>query len=369
MPALPSCTARTNRKPARPRAEERGQTPPARAAGIDSHKDTLTACVVDRTGHQIDIRTFVNTGPGHAQAAGWLAQHRAARVGIEGAGSYRRALAVALVNNGTQVVEVPPQMTARDRRRQRTRQKTDEVDALLIARIALREDRLPPPRPQGQAEQLRALVAYRRELVAARTADINRLHADLTVLRPGYQNKLNTSGLASNKALERMRRLLTGEGGVQTEIARDRIRRIKSLNRGVARLNAQIRQAVQAAGATLTSIHGIGNLLTAEILAEVGDVRRFQTKHQFAMANGTAPLQASSGRTVRHRLNRGGNRQLNRALHYAAITQIARPGTEGRRYYERRLNQGKNRQEAIRCLKRHISNRVYKHLQQTPVLT
>ncbi len=343
--------------------------PLPRTAGVDSHKDTLTACVIDQTGRQIAARTFPNTEAGHAQAAVWLAEHQTTRVGIEGAGSYGRRLAVALQNRGTSVVEVPPQMTAQGRKRQRTRQKTDHTDALVIARVALREDNLPPPRPQGPIENLRALVVYRRELVASKTAGINRLHADLTQLRPGYQHKLTTSGLASPKALERMKRLLAGSGGVQTQIAQDRIRRIKQHHRQITRLNTQISQAVRATGTTLTSIYGIGDVLAAEILAEVGDPQRFSTKARFAMANGTAPVQASSGRTIRHRLNRGGNRQLNRALHYIAITQIAGHGGEGRRYYKRRLEQGKTRQEAIRCLKRHISNRVYKHLQNTPNLT
>ena len=341
-----------------------------RTAGIDSHKDTLTACVIDQTGRQTAARTFPNTEAGHAQTAVWLTEHQTTRVGIEGAGSYGRRLAVALMNNGTNVVEVPPQMTAQGRKRQRTRQKTDHTDALVIARVALREDNLPPPRPQGPIEDLRALVVYRRELVASKTADINRLHADLTRLRPGYQHKLTQSGLASPKALERTRRLLAGSsGGVQTQIARDRILRIKQHHRQITRLNTQISQAVRATGTTLTSIYGIGDVLAAEILAEVGDPQRFSTKARFAPANGTAPVQASSGKTIRHRLNRGGNRQLNRALHYIAITQIAGRGGEGRRYYKRRLEQGKTRQEAIRCLKRHISNRVYKHLQNTPNLT
>ena len=112
----------------------------------------------------------------------------------------------------------------------------------------------------------------------------------------------------------------------------------------------------------LTNIYGVGPLVAAEIFAEAGNPARFANKDRFAMANGTAPIEAGSGRVVRHRLNRGGNRQLNRALHIAAIAQISRPGTEGRAYYERCLHRGKTKREAIRALKRRISDRVWTHL-------
>ena len=120
---------------------------------------------------------------------------------------------------------------------------------------------------------------------------------------------------------------------------------------------------VAASGTTLTEICGVGALGAADILTEVGDPARFATKARFAMANGTAPLQASSGRTVRHRLNRGGNRQLNRAIHIAALTQISRPDSEGRRLYQSHLDRGKTKREALRCLKRRISDRIWTHLQ------
>lgn len=127
-----------------------------------------------------------------------------------------------------------------------------------------------------------------------------------------------------------------------------------------------------ATGTQLLDIDGIGPIVAADILTEVGDPTRFATKAKFAMANGTAPLEASSGRRRHHRLNRGGNRQLNKAIHIAAITQIARPDTEGRRYFEKRLNDGKTKREAIRALKRQISDRVWTTLttpQTTSALT
>ena len=142
---------------------------------------------------------------------------------------------------------------------------------------------------------------------------------------------------------------------------------IRELNRQIDDLATQIAAMVRASGTTLTNIYGVGALVAAEILAGVGDPTRYTTKAKFAMANGTAPLEASSRRVVRHRLNRGGNRQLNKAIHTIAITQISRPGTEGRTYYERKLATGKTKREAIRSLKRRVSDRIWTHLHnQTP---
>ena len=335
-------------------------------AGIDSHKDTLAGCVIDQTGRVVEHRTFSNTPAGYRRTQAWLQAHDVGRVGIEGSGSYGRPLALFLIaeDREVEVVEVPTQMTAQARKTLRTRSKSDYIDALAIARVAAREDDLPAPRPQDALEDLRVLVFYRRELVESRTAEVNRLHADLTLLCPGYHNLLR-SGLLSYKALARAVRLITRDRTTRADIARQRIRRVRRLLRQVRELDTGITRLVAALGTSLTDIYGIGNLTAAEIIAEVGDPARYPTKARFAMANGTAPIEASSGRITRHRLNRGGNRQLNRALHNAAITQIARPGTEGRCYYERLLQRGKTKKEAIRILKRRISDRVWTHLQPT----
>lgn len=333
--------------------------------GIDSHKDTLAGCLITETGRLVEYRVFVNAPQGHAEVVSWAQSSGAGRVAIEGAGSYGRPVALTLLDAGVDTVEVPPQMTARARRGQRTQQKTDETDALLIARVGAREHDLPSPRPNGDIEDLRCLVRYRSELVKDRQQNINRLHTDLEQLRCGYHHKIVTS-LTSNKALTKVSRLISGDHSPRARVVRHRIRRIRDLDREIKDLNAVITTAVGASGTTLTQIHGVGVLTAAEILTEVGHPHRYTTKDKFAMANGTAPIQASSGRIQRHRLNRGGNRQLNRALHRVAITQISRPDTEGRSFYERKLGHGKTKKEAIRALKRRISDRVWTHLQQTP---
>ena len=158
-------------------------------------------------------------------------------------------------------------------------------------------------------------------------------------------------------------KLLRGDDSARAEIGRSRIRDIRRLCREIDAVTQRITSLLNNTDTSLTGIYGIGTLTAAEILAEVGDPARFATKDRFAMANGTAPIEASSGRVVRPRLNRGGNRQLNRAIHTAAIAQISRPGTEGRAYYQRCLDRGKSKREAIRSLKRRISDRVWKCLQ------
>ena len=333
--------------------------------GIDSHKDVLAGCAVDEAGRPVARRGFDNTPQGHAEVIAWAVGCGAGRVAIEGSGNYGRPLAEAVAAAGLEAVEVPPQMTAHARRGQRTGAKSDETDALLIARIGARDRDLPPPRPGGAVEDLRCVVRYRRELVKARNQHINRLHGDLEQIRCGYRRKM-PAALGSARALETIRRQLRNDPAARAGIARRRINAIAETNRQINDLAAEIAAAVAASGSALTEIYSAGALVAANILAEVGDPARFATKAKFAMANGTAPIEASSGRIVRHRLNRGGNRQLNKAIHTIATTQISRPGTEVRRYYQRCLDNGKTKREAIRALKRRISDRIWTNLQTNP---
>ena len=340
--------------------------------GIDSHKDTLACCATDDAGTVITQRSITNTPCGHTELVAWAQAEGCVRVGIEGTGNYGRPAAEALIAAGVLVVEVPPQMTAAARRRRRTRTKTDPVDALEIARITARDHDLGVPRFAGGDDGLAALVRYRRELVKDRTRSINRLHSTLEKTRCGYHTR--TGPLTTAGGLDDAAALLRGDPSAQATVGRDRIAGIRRLDRIIAKLTQQIAATVAESGTSLTSIYGIGPLIAADILTEVGDPARFATKDRFAAANGTAPIEASSGRVVRHRLNRGGNRQLNRALHLAAIAQISRPNTEGRAYYQRCLNRGKSKREAIRALKRRISDRVWTSLQtdlktQTPTPT
>ena len=329
--------------------------------GIDSHKDTLSACLVDHLGASLECRSIPNTPAGHGQLIDWAHTTNAARVAIEGSGTYGRPAAVAAMAAGLDVREVPPQLTARLRRRGRTQTKTDQVDALVVARVALRDHTLAGPTFWKDTEDLRLLVSYRRELVEHRTAQANRLHADLGKLRPGYHH--NLPRLTTRKSLDQAMKLLWRDTTLHARIAKQRIRTLRQLDTQIKELTTDIAELVTQTRTRLLDIHGVGVLVAATILSEVGNPTRYPTKAKFAMANGTAPIEASSGRVVRHRLNRSGNRQINRAIHTAALTQIARTDSEGRRYYQKLITRGKTHREALRVLKRRISDRIWTHLQ------
>lgn len=329
--------------------------------GIDAHKDTLAVAEVDDQGRQLDCRTFVNNPDGYTELVHWLADRCTQRVGIEGSGSLGRQAALALQRANFAVVEVPPQMTAVSRRHSRSQGKTDPIDALIIARIVLRDEDLPSIRPEGWLDDLRALVCFRRDLMADRNREAGRLHADLEQLRPGYQDRIQK--LSQPRQLTKVRRLLAGDDRLRARLARQRVTRLFALCRQIEAVTTEISQAVSGLHDDLVAIPGVADLSAAEILAEVGDVGRFRTKAQFAMSNGTAPVPASSGRTHRYRLNRGGNRQLNRILHFVALTQISRDSA-GKAYYLRKQSEGRSRKDALRCLKRKISDRVFQALRR-----
>lgn len=337
-------------------------------AGIDTHKDTLAVAVVDQTGRQLAHRELPNTRPGFAELTRLLDEHSVVRVGIEGSGAYGRAVAVHLALDHSPadgqdlvIVEVPTLMTSRERGAKPSQGKTDPVDGLAIARITARETDLPPVRlTVGPAADMRALLDYRDELIAERTALANRVHAELAGLLPGYQHQIGT--LTTRTRVRQALNLLAPlveQGSVRADLTRRRLEPILAIDKEAKDLKTTVAALVDATGTTLTNEYGIGPLVAARFIADVVDVRRYPTRATFAAANGTAPIPASSGRTVRHRFNPGGNRQLNRALYTIAITQI-RADTEGRRYYERKRAEGKTRREALRCLKRRLSDVVYR---------
>jgi transposase len=270
-----------------------------------------------------------------------------------------RGIACLLLARGETVVDVRGTLSDRQRQRLRGRGKSDPRDALAIARVAAREEQLPPARPDSPARDLKLLCDYRVQLIAERTRTANRLHVDLVSLRPGYERTLPR--LDSRPRLEVAERLLAGEEGVQAGLARRRIEALRRLDAELKELEREIARSVQASGSGLPRLVGISYLSAARILGEVGDVARITTKARFARMNGTAPIPASSGQTQRHRLDKGGNRRLNHALHMMALTQ-ARMDPRARAYVERRRAQGKSYRDAVRALKRHLSDAVYQQL-------
>jgi transposase len=282
-----------------------------------------------------------------------------------------RHLAQRLVADGETVLDVPAKLAARARVFSTGQgRKTDATDAHAVAVVALRTRSLRQVRPDDRTVALRLLVDRRDERGAARTLTINRLHRLLVELVPGGAKKALTARQArallaavpAGDVVRETRRQLAGELVDELEVIDARIKTAKK----------QLAALVAETGSGLMRLNGIGPSGAARLLGDIGDVSRFPSKAHFASWNGTAPLDASSGEQTRHRLSRAGNRRINRALHIMAVVQLRHPNTEGRRYYDRRVAEGKTPMEAMRALKRRLSDVVYRqlvndHKQQQPV--
>jgi len=343
-----------------PHRRRQGKEGEVLAVGVDTHKESLAACAVNEVGRPVAERTFANDSRGHKVLRDWLKElPEPRRVGLEGAANFGAGLARVLLEADEDVREVPSILTRRERRRTGRHGKSDPIDALAIARVVARDEQLPPALPSRASEDLKALVDYRDQLISERTRVQNRLHADLQILAPGYRAKVRR--LTTRPQRARAAELLSAAPGIRAELAGRRLERLEELDADVAILTRRIETAVRASGTRLVSIVGVGAITAAKLLGETGDPRRFRSMGGFAMACGAAPIPASSGQTNRHRLNRGGNRQLNRALHTIALVQ-ARVDSRARTFVDRKQAEGKTWLESIRCLKRHLADVVYRRM-------
>ena len=250
----------------------------------------------------------------------------------------------------------------------RTRGKSDPLDALAIARAAIREPNLSRPLPDERVyREIKLLVDHRDDLVDQRRRTQQRLRWHLFQLDPTYQLPLRMLGRHSH--LERVARWLARrDQELQVQLARELINSCRQLNRHISELDLQLEQRVRDTAPGLLELPGCAAVTAAKLLAEIGPIDRFQTDAQLARHGGVAPLEASSGRTQRHRLDRGGNRQLNAALHRIAIIRAHYHGP-ARDYLERKRAEGKSRREALRCLKRLLIRVVFNTLKTSPALT
>src|SRR5215204_1660859 len=259
-------------------------------AGIDTHKDTLAVAVVDDSGRLVAGGDVPNTERGFAQLVDMFTAHHVQRVGIEGSGSFGRAVAVHLAlcwqsGQPVAVVEVPTLMTSRERHGQLGKGKTDPVDALAIARITARERQLPPVRlTVGPAADLRALLDYREDLVRERGALVNRAHAELGGLRPGYQQQI--PALTTRARVRAALELIGDNTSVRATLCRRRLERVITIDTETAELKRQITRLVAAADTTLTDLYGVGPLVAARFIADVVDIHRYPNRNAFAAANG-----------------------------------------------------------------------------------
>jgi transposase len=335
--------------------------------GADAHKRSHTiAAVRAQTGEVLADKTVPVGAGGFAALLGWARGLDGERVwALEDCRQVSGVLERFLIARGERVVRVSTRLMAGARRSSRERGKSDRIDAIAVARAALAAgiDSLPAAALAGPELDIRLLVDHRERLVRTRSALNNDVLWHLHDLWP--QLRLPGSALFSAKWSTRIgRRLARAEQTMRVRIARDELRRLRELTHTITALEAEIAELVAHVAPQLLAQPGVGPLTAAKLVGEIAGAHRFATDAKLARAAGLAPIPVSSGNTDRHRLDRGGNRQINAAIHRIAITR-ARCHPETRDYLARKRAQGKTTREAIRCLKRHLARRIWQLLQAT----
>jgi transposase len=329
--------------------------------GIDPHKALHAACVIDSSEVELG-ELLVRTGPRQlGELLAWAAPFEDRTWAIESAGGLGYLLAQQLVAYGERVVDVPATLSSRVRVLGSGRSnKNDANDARAVAVAALRSPFIASVRAEDHVSVLRLLAKAQLDASRARSRACSRLHALVRELVPG--------GIRKEIVVAQADQVLVGIEPVNAtqrqrlELAHETVDEIRVLDAKLIRSRARITAAVSASGTSLIEVYGVGPIIAALLIGYTGNADRFPTAGHFAAYNGTAPIEfSSSGRTV-HRLSRRGNRTLNHAIHMIAVTQIRHLESEGRSYYDRKLAEGRTRREAMRSLKRHISDRVFKHL-------
>jgi transposase len=336
---------------------------------IDVHKATHTAVAVDEVGCQLATTTVPATDAGHRQLLAWALHHWPnceLRFAVQDCRAVSTRLERALLAAGQSVVRVPPHLMAGVRRSARSRGKSDPIDALAIARVVLREPHLPTAHLEGPSRDVKLLVDHREQLVATRTRLQNRLRWPMHELDP--ELVVLDGRLSSVSTLNQLGAWPATQPAITvTRIAGQLLADIAALTARVDALQRELATLTKAFVAQLLALPGCGPLTAAKLYGETANIDRFRSPAAYAMHAGTAPIPASSGKVVRYRLARGGNRQLNAALYRIAITQIRYPGL-GQTYYQHRKATGDSSKEALRALKRRLANVVY-HLLKQPALT
>jgi transposase len=328
--------------------------------GVDPHKLSATIEVVDASETVLATGRFDTNKIGYAamrrRVAGWPDRVWA----VEGSGGAGRPLAQRLLADGDRVLDVPPKLSARARLFDTGHnRKTDAHDARAVAAVAVRTKGLRVLAFDSDLEVLRMLTDRRSELISQRVQTVNRLQRLLSELIPGEVKRDLTTPQARVILSRRRPRDLAGK--TCKRLALEQLEDLVVIDRRIKASDKELKALVIASGSKLMDLPGIGPIGAARILADVGDVTRFADRNRFASWTGTAPLDASSGEQIRHRLSRAGNRKINHMLHMAALSQI-RLDTDGRTYYRRKRAAGKTHLEALRCLKRRISDAVYRQL-------
>jgi transposase len=332
--------------------------------GVDPHKATNAVAVIDEHGEPLERTEFSTNRRGLQALERWAKRFPERRWAVEGANGLGRTLSQRLVCANEEVVDVPAKLSARVRVLSTGHgRKNDELDATFTALAAWRIGRLTRVRTEVEADVLRLLSERREDLVSERTRILNRLHGLLRDLVPGGVPGMLSADRATRvlRGIRPRRHPSSASDVLRRRMASELVRDVRALDRKIAGLGAEIREGVERSGTSLTEIFGVGPILAAKIIGLTGDVGRFPGKGHFASYAGVAPIEVSSGEVMRHRLSLAGNRRLNHALHMVAINQVRYKG-EGGVYYRKKIAEGKTHREAMRCLKRRVSDAVFKRL-------
>jgi transposase len=332
------------------------------AIGVDTHKHVHVAVALDRFGAQLDGHEVETSETGYRSLLAWALGLGVPAFAVEGCGSYGAGLVRFLQRAGIAVWECE-----RPRRQERRRGKSDTIDAALAARRLLSGEGLCLPRGGGRREELRLLLLERRSAIQARTAALNQLSA-LVVTAP-EPLRVRLSKLSGERLARAAARLRPG-ADVGTAVLQRLGRRAERLSHEVLEVDGKLLEILTELAPALLEECGVGPVCAAQLLVSSGDPNRMASEASFAALAGTSPLDASSGHQRRHRLNRGGDRQLNRALHVIALARIHHHA-ETTAYYQRLLATGKTAREARRCVKRALARYFYRRLRElpTPALT
>ena len=328
--------------------------------GIDAHKRNHTAVMVDEQGRRLTQTTTGACSSDHLALLAWAAgRSRQRQWAVEDCRHLSRRLERDLLTAGERILRVPPKLMANSRDGARSYGKSDPIDALAVARAALREPNLPTARLDGRERELRLLVDHREDLIAERTRMINRLRWHLHELDPGSEPAPRS--LNRLRTLDRIAAALDGIEGTVARLARKLTERCRQLTLEIQQLERELATLVETLAPSLLAICGCGPLTAAKILGETAGIDRFRSPAAYARHNGSAPLPVWSSNRSRHRLSRSGNRQLNAALHRIALTQ-AQWHPDAKKMIARRKAQGDGGLEALRILKRRLSDIVYRAL-------
>jgi transposase len=336
------------------------------AVGVDTHKDKHHAVALDRLGQLLTEIVITTDLAGYAQFVSWISDlDGQVLVGIEGAGSYGAGLCEHLQGEGIEVFEVE-----RPRRRERRTGKSDRIDALLAAKKVLANDGLATPRGTGKRAALQMLLVAHRSLVSERSRLYNTMQS-LQISAPNALRERIGQVKGGAKLAERLTGMRTRptaslQENTTLEVLRDMANRARALDTQAKTYALEIETLTRSLAPKLLEEPGVGPICAGKLLAF--NPARFTSEAAFARANGTAPQPASSGKTVRHRLSRGGDRQINTAIYTIALSRSVHHAPS-RAYIQRRVSEGKTKREAMRSLKRYLSRHLYNQLTNTPLTT